>query len=313
MLHRLLMVNDWLSKRMFLIVLTGLLSGLWIQIPNPRSLSGLAVVLFAYMTFVTALSTSLKKFLQVAKNPGIPLWILFLVHFVTPIFAWCLGLIFHPFEPDIRLGYLIGASVPIGVTSIIWTSIVKGNVSISLVSVTLDTFFAPLFLPFYFTWIAGHSIPINYLAMMQELFLMITLPSLIGMLFYDISKGKWTPVINSLGGITSKIAFFFVIFINASIVMPEILWNLSILKVLLLTLTLSASGYLLGYLGALPLKDSSREAVLTMVYNVGLRNIAFGVVVALTYFPPGTAIPVTLAMLFQQPLAALIPHVKKKR
>lgn len=65
-----------------------------------------------------------------------------LVHFITPLTAWAVGMVFYPNDSDIRIGYLIGASIPIGVTSIIWTSIlIKGNLGIAFVAVTLDTFY----------------------------------------------------------------------------------------------------------------------------------------------------------------------------
>lgn len=120
--------NDWLSKNMFILVLSGLLLGLFVNITDSPSLRKILVALFAYMTFVTALETSLKEFTKVLRKPWIPLWVLILVHFVTPLTAYITGMIFYPNDPDIRLGYLIGASIPIGVTSIMWTSLVKSYI-----------------------------------------------------------------------------------------------------------------------------------------------------------------------------------------
>jgi predicted Na+-dependent transporter len=39
-----------------------------------------------------------------------------------------------------------------------------------------------------------------------------------------------------------------------------------------------------------------------------MRNIASGVIIALNYFPPAISVPIILAMLFQQPIAATIPY-----
>jgi predicted Na+-dependent transporter len=78
---------------------------------------------------------------------------------------------------------------------------------------------------------------------------------------------------------------------------------------LLTILVISVSGYYLGYAGSYALEERSRDTVATMVYNVGMRNISFGSVLAVTYFPPAVAIPVTLAMLYQQPLAAVVSHL----
>lgn len=303
--------NEWLSERMFILVLTALILGAFIRIPN-IDIKSLAVFLFAYMTFITALSTSLKQFVQTIKKPFVSIWILSLVHIVTPIIALCVGMTFYADDPSMRLGYLIGAAVPIGVTNIIWTSIVRGNVPVALVAVTLDTLIVPFFLPFYFQFIAGQSITIDYITMVKDLMLMVTIPSLLGMMICDITKGKSEVFSKSFGGFTSKIAFFLVIFINASAIVPQIVWNMAIAKTIFVTFIMVALGYTLGYLGSFLLKDRSREMALTMVYNVGMRNIVFGVVITMSYFTPATAVPIILGMLFQQPIAAMIAYFSKK-
>lgn len=305
--------NDWLSKRMFLLVLSALILGVFVRIPSGIDIKSLAIFLFAYMTFMTALSTSLKQFIQVIKKPLVPLWILSLVHLVTPIIALCIGNIFYADDPSMRLGYLISAAVPIGVTNIIWTSIARGNVPVALVAVTLDTFIVPFFIPAYFQFIAGQAVTIDYITMVKDLMFMVTIPSLLGMIICDITKGKSESFSKGIGGFTSKIVFFLVIFINASAIVPQIIWDIAIAKTIFVTFLMVALGYTLGYLGSFLLKDRSREMALTMTYNVGMRNIVFGVVIAMTYFSPTTALPIILGMLFQQPIAAMITYFSNKK
>jgi predicted Na+-dependent transporter len=304
--------NDWLAKNMLALVLSGLLLGFFIPISDSFLLRRVVVALFAYMTFVTALNTSFRDFLKVLRHPWIPLWILILVHFVTPLTAWAAGLIFYPNDSSIRLGYLIGACIPIGVTSIIWTSLVKGDLATSLVAVTLDTFIVPFVLPLFFHFAVGQTIHLNYLQMVEELMLMVTVPSIIGMLFHDWTKGKVTGFSKSIGGATAKLGLFLVILINSGVVVPQIPWDISIVKTVFVTLFIVSTGYFVGYLGSFVIKDRSRGTVLTMIYNVGIRNNACGLVIALTYFPVRVAIPITLSILFQQPLATLISHLYKR-
>jgi predicted Na+-dependent transporter len=308
----LIQCNGWLSKNMFIVVLSALVLGFLTTIIDSPSLRQTVVVLFAYMTFVTALSTSFKDFLKVLRTPWIPLWVLILVHFVTPLTAWAVGMIFYPNDPDIRLGYLIGASIPIGVTSIIWTSLVKGDLAISLVAVTLDTFVFPLVLPLFFHMLIGETIDINYGNMVIDLMFMVTVPSIVGMLLHDFTNGKVANFATSVGGVTSKLALFVVILINSAVVMPQIIWDISILKTLLVTFFIVSAGFFVGYLGSFVLKERTREIILTMIYNVGIRNNACGLVIALTYFPPRVAIPMTLSILYQQPLATIVSYLYKR-
>ncbi|MBP2627112.1 MAG: Bile acid:sodium symporter [Firmicutes bacterium] len=304
--------NDWLSKNMFIVVLSGLLLGLFINITDSPSLRKIVVALFAYMTFVTALGTSFKEFTKVLYKPWIPLWVLILVHFVTPLTAYTVGMIFYPNDPDIRLGYLIGSSIPIGVTSIIWTSLIKGDLAISFVAVTLDTFVVPVALPLFFHIFIGQTIDINYRQMVIDLMLMVTIPSITGMLLHDQTQGKTLGFAKSLGGATSKLCLFFVILINSAVVMPQITWDISILKTLMVTLFIVSAGFFVGYLGSFAVKERTQGIILTMMYNVGIRNNACGLVIALTYFPPRVAIPMTLSILYQQPLATIIAHLYKR-
>jgi predicted Na+-dependent transporter len=304
--------NSFLGKNMLIIVLGGLLAGAFIPIADSPALRKTVILLFAYMTFVTALGTSFKQFLGVLRKPWIPLWVLFLVHIMAPVTAWIVGILFYPNEPFIRMGYLISASIPIGVTSIIWTALVKGDLAVSLVAVTLDTFVVPIVLPLFFNLVVGQAIGLNYGQMIEELMLMVTVPSILGMLCHDWTKGKIVQFSTSVGGTTSKIGLFFVILINSAMVMPQINWDLSILKTLFVTLLIVAVGYFVGYVGSLILQKPSRELVLTMIYSVGMRNNACGLVIALTYFPPKVAIPITLSMLFQQPLASIVSSLNKR-
>lgn len=300
--------NQWLSKRMFILVLSALGLGTFIRIANSPCTKYVIIVLFAYMTFVMSLSTGLKQFAKILVKPVVPLWILFLVHLVAPFTAWLFGIIFFAHDPLIRMGYLVGASIPIGVTSIIWTSLVDGSLPVALVAVTLDTFIVPVFLPLFLKIIIGQTIQLDYGEMVIDLICMVTLPSIAGMLLCDATHGRVSSYAQHIGGLTSKIGLFCVILINASIIVPEISWNLSVLRVLLVTFLVVASGYFVGYLGSFVLKDRSRPYVMTMIFNVGMRNIVCGLVIALSYFPPIVALPITLAMLYQQPLASVVPR-----
>lgn len=312
MLTCLTKITAWLSQRMFLIVLSALLCGFLAPLSDSAILRTVVIGAFAYMTFVTALDISFKEFLQVLKKPLIPIWILILIHIISPLIAWLTGLSLFAGNHNVQLGYLIGASTPIGVTSVIWTAMTQGNVSIALVSVTLDTLVVPVMLPFFFQIVIGQVLQLDYMQMMFQLLLMVTVPSLLGMALHDYSSTLLTPAIKIVAGFISKIAFFTVIFINAAIVGPSISWDIATLKIVLITMLLVGAGYFTGFLGSYLLRDRSKATTLAMIYCVGLRNISFGLVLALTFFPPPVAVPITMFILYQQPFAAVIPYLFQK-
>lgn len=300
--------NAWLSQRIFYFVLLSLVFGYFLPITPTPALKNLNIALFSYMTFVTSLTTSFSAFLIIARKPKIPLYILSIVHIVTPIIAWIIGLIFFSHDHLIRIGYLINAAIPVGITSVIWTAIVKGNVPVSLVTVTMDTLIAPVLLPMFILLVAGVAISIDYTTMIIDLLVMITLPSVIGMLLYDFSGGRTKYFAENIGGIMSRISFFGIIFLNAAFVSSSIAWSSLMLKILLVTSLVVAIGYCVGY-AAGKIIGSDHPTTLSIIYNTGMRNIATGLVIATGYFLPETAIPVALAMLFQQPFAALTARI----
>lgn len=301
--------NQWLGRRMFFVVLSALLVGFLFP-PSPAlHLNTLAVVLFAYMTFVTALDTGFRDFFHILARPGIALWMLLLIHVVMPLVAWSAGMLFYPHAPLTRLGFLIGAAIPIGVTSIIWTAVARGDVALALVVVTLDTLISPLLLPVFIALVAGRVVHLDYLHLLVGLLWMVTVPSLIGMAVNDLTRGRLAGFAHSVGGFTSKAALFFVVYINAGSVAPEVHWDVSLIKMLLVILLLVMSGYYLGYAGSFVLRERRRDTVAAMIYNVGMRNISFGSVLAVAYFPAAVAVPVTLAMIYQQPMAAVVSYL----
>ena len=305
-------LNSWLGKRMFLVVLSGLFLGFFIPLSDSPFLRSLVVGLFAYMTLVTALGTSIREFVQVLRKPWIPLWILVLVHVAGPLLALLVGYVFYPDDLYTRMGFLVGASIPIGVTSIIWTSMVGGRVSIALVAVTLDTFVVPLVLPLFFHVAVGQSVSIDYFDMVYGLLKMVTIPSIVGMLLNEWTHGRVKTFAEGIGGAVSKLGLFVVIFINSAMVMPQIDWNLSMVKMLLVALSIVASGFFIGYLGSLFLKDRSGSMMITLMHNVGIRNNSCGLVIALSFFPPAVAVPITLSILYQQPVATLVSYFYRR-
>ncbi|SMC48955.1 Predicted Na+-dependent transporter [Sporomusa malonica] len=304
-------VNEWLGKKMFLLVLVALVMGCLLRVPDSPLVRVLLVALFAYMTFVTSLGTGFKSFIQVLGRPWVPLWALILIHLVTPLIAYSLGNLFFANMPETKLGLLIGAAIPVGVTSVIWTALTQGNIPICLVAVTLDTLIVPVLLPLYYKLIVDQSIIINYASLLIQLILMVTIPSIAGMLFYDWTGGKAAGFSRGIGGVSSKVALFIVILLNASLVAPNVSWSVEIVQMMAVVLLMVAAGYVLGYVGSLCIPNSSRDIMLAMIYSVGMRNISCGLVIAITYFPPAVAIPITLCMLFQQPIAAVIPNLFK--
>jgi predicted Na+-dependent transporter len=297
-------MNAWLNRRLFLLILSALIAGCFFPVTQTSSMKSLVVILFCYMTFATSLATSFSGFLRTSRNPKIALSILALVHIVTPVMAWIAGLLVFPDQPLLRIGYLISAALPVGITSVLWTALVRGNVPVSLLTVTIDVIIAPALLPLFILVTAGVVVRIDYTSMIIDLLLMITIPSIIGMLLYDASGGKTARFVEGPGGILARIALLIIVFLNSAYIAASIVWSPLLFKVIAASCVLVAAGYFIGYLAGRAIR-TDHATTLSIIYNTGMRNTVVGLVIATSYFPLETTIPLAMTMLFQQPYAAL--------
>ncbi|MCQ2559720.1 MAG: bile acid:sodium symporter, partial [Clostridia bacterium] len=177
--------NNWLKNKMILLVLLGLISGLFFPWSNGEFLEVASMLSFGYMTLVVSLDNGIREFFRSLTHPGLLLICLLLVHALVPVWAILWGHLFFADQELIRLGFLIAAGIPVGVTSIIWTSISGGKTALALAVVTMDTIICPLFMPLYLRLVAGATVQVDFWPLFIKLLLMVTIPALIGMLLKE--------------------------------------------------------------------------------------------------------------------------------
>ncbi len=295
--------NNWLKSKMILLVLLGLISGLLFPWLNGDLLEPMSMLAFGYMTFVVSLNNGIREFFHSLVHPGLLLICLLLVHGLVPVWAILWGQLFFPDQEMIRLGFLIAAGIPVGITSIIWTSISRGKTALALAVVTVDTIICPLFMPLYLRLVSGEAVQVDFLPLFVKLLLMITIPALIGMILKEWKGNKLNSFSKGLGGFTSKLALVVIIYFNAVEVLPYLERSWLLLKILGVVFLMVASGYFTGLLAFYFLSGSQKKQAAGMVFTIGMRNNSFGAILVMANFPPLAAVPVVLAMLFQQPLA----------
>lgn len=259
---------------------------------------------FAFMTFIGALGMDFKDFRMVVKYPGTILLSILFLHILMPVWGYLLATVLLD-DALLTIGFTLAVAVPTGVTSIIWVTITRGNLPLALSIVLLDTLLAPLILPLILVVVAGTAVTIDSGSLIMGLLWMIVLPTLAGILMNEVTRGK---VKDTWGGRLapfSKISLLLIIMINGSVIAPYLQnfsWEIIGILLLVLFITLSAYAFALGT-GHYLLKEPS--IVTTFTYNVGMRNISVGVVIATAYFPPKVAMPVVFCMLFQQLIASV--------
>ena len=142
----------------------------------------------AFIMFALGLGLTGEDFLRVAKQPrdffvGAFSQIIFL-----PIIAFILVKLW-PISPELAVGVMIIASAPGGATSNILTSFSKGDVALSISLTAIISLLCVITIPFIvltsLNLLMGTTImeEISLLAIASKMFLIVTVPVLLGMLF----------------------------------------------------------------------------------------------------------------------------------
>jgi len=303
-------LNTFLQK--YIAILTPLSLVLGVLLENiGQHLLFLVSWLFAFMTFTGSLNMKFKDVKIFVKHPALILFSIIFLHLLMPLWAYFLATVIFD-DHLLTIGFVLSVAVPIGVSSVIWINMCKGNLPLGLSIILIDTLLSPFIIPAMLYVVSGEKIELDVASLIFNLILMIVLPTILGILVNELSKGEIPKKYGKKLAPFSKLCLFAVVMINSSTIAPYLNdFNVQLISVLLLVLVVAGSGYVFALLiGRYVLKDYS--VMTTLVFTGGMRNIAVGVIVATTYFPSKVAMPVVFGMLFQQVLASLFSKVVTK-
>lgn len=297
-------LNHFLEKAMPFITPTGVVVGVLLA-SYLDSYIFLVPWIFAFITFSGSLGSDFSSLKRIASNPLPIIVVLCILHIVMPIWAWLLGHLVFPGDNLTITGLVLGVVIPTGVTSLLWVSIYKGNTLLTLTIVLIDTLLSPIIVPYSVAFFSGTSVEMDTMAIMKGLIVMVVIPSLIGMVLNQITKGKIKPMLGPRLAPFSKIALGICVTLNSAKVAPYLSHiDAKLIKMAIMVFFIAFSGYLLSWMVGKFLKWE-KEEIITVTYTGGMRNIAAGAALAVAYFPAAVAVPVILGTLFQQILASV--------
>ena len=156
----------------------------------------------AFIMFVLGLGLTGVDFLRVIKQPRDFFVGSFSQIILLPIIAFILVKIW-PVAPELAIGVMIIAAVPGGVTSNLLTSFAKGDVALSISLTAIISMLCVITIPFIVLTsvglLADTSITqdISLISMARDMFLIVTVPVILGMLFRRFVSGiasKFEPI-----------------------------------------------------------------------------------------------------------------------
>lgn len=262
--------------------------------------AGLVPWMFAFVTFIGSLKMDFSALRKTLSRPRPIILILSVLRILMPLWALVVGYVVFPGDSYTRLGLLLFALIPVGVNSMVWTIAYRGNLPLDLSIVLLDTLVSPIVLPFSLLLLKGETISLDVPSMMASLLQMIVIPSILGMLVNQFSKGrlpqKWAPKLDPF----SRIGLLVVILINGANVSGHFRHiDLSMLAIMAAVCFLSISGYGMTWF-LTRMAKLNREDTFAAVFCGGMRNVSTGIVIAVAYFPAAATVPVIFGILFQQ-------------
>ncbi|ASA20517.1 bile acid:sodium symporter family protein [Paenibacillus donghaensis] len=304
--------NTFLEKIMPLITPTAIAVGVLSEqtlLPH----TGLVPWIFAFMTLVGSFKSNMHDMVTVLLKPQKLLILMLILHVVMPLIGWLAAMAIFPGDVYTVTGYVLLFAIPTGVVSVVWVSIYGGNIALTLALILLDTLLSPLIVPGTLYLLMGASVEIEIGEMMKGLLWMVVLPSLVGMLLNQWTKGKVNTVCGPPLAPFVKVGLFVVVAINGSSIARYLKHpDGKLVLIIAVTFVTVLLGYVIGALVARQRRWSYEDAV-AVQFNSGMRNLSAGAVLAVKYFPPAVALPVISGMLFQQILAALFGYFIRAR
>ena len=299
-------VNQKLNKAMPIITPLGLISGL-IFSKYFSSYSYLVIYLFAFLTFSSSLSVSPSEIKTVAKTPSLILIYFLNNYIINPLFIVIVSKMLFPTQAEIAIGFILLTSIPTAVTSSIWVTIFKGSTALTLSLIIICVLLSPIATPLIINIFISSSIEVDTRGLIVSLVQMVLIPSVIGISINHFSKGKVSKVISLYTSPLSKVSLFFVIVINISGIAADLIsnFNITYIYTILTSMFFILSNFVLSYTVSKRLcKD--KKSVVSIVLASSLKNISAGLVLAIHFFPPESAIPIISSILMQNVTTSII-------
>lgn len=300
-------INKVAEKAMPILTPTGVILGLLLS-SHISWMKPAVVWLFAFLTLVNGMSVNVRDFVRIVKHP-LPIAVFaFSTYILLPLIVYALGNLFFQ-SADVVTGYILLYCIPTAVAACIWCGIYGGNMALSLTILVLATCLAPLVTPFSISLLSGASVELDIIGMVRSLFLMVVIPSILGVVINAASNGRCNDHISPCLKPFTKLGLLLVIIINTSQVADRIIDDASLdyIPQALSALLFTSIGFMLAF-GLSRLARLGMQDTVSVVYASGMHNISAALVMAIDFFPPASAIPVISGIVLQQSTCAIISY-----
>jgi len=255
--------------------------------------------------FNLGLTQNFKNFIIIFKKPKALIVGLFCQMILLPIIASIIAY-FSNLPPEFKLGLLLVAICPGGATSNLLNYLLKGNVALSISLTAINSLLVLFTIPFALFYgmqiflAHGEIIVLPYWETMVNIFLMIVVPVIAGILYRRWKENSAYKIENTLKYVSIILLAFvfgFAIILNKGGEKSLVDYYLQVTPYVIL---LNFAGMTAGFLVS-KLYKFKKDILITIPIEVGLQNstLAITLAVSATFLnSPLTAVPATVYGMF---------------
>ncbi len=272
----------------------------------------LIVVFLMIMLYGVFLQIPLEHLKDSFKNTRFTLTSLMMNFILTPVVAGLLGFLFLKHSPSLWVGFVMLMVTPCTDWYLVFTSMAKGNVSLSLAILPLNLILQLVLLPVYLFLFTGQQGSLDVTMILQSIVIVLIIPLILANITKLIVRRiKRRESVEK--HIFSKLGVIQFIFLNLAILSmfasqgETLIENPQLLVIMLLPIVLFfvftfLIGQLIGKLGRFSYSDTVSLNLTTMA-----RNSPISLAIALTAFPdqPLIALVLVIGPLIELPLLAI--------
>jgi bile acid:Na+ symporter, BASS family len=232
---------------------------------------------------------------QCLSNP-IPIGVGYLCQYaLKPILGFCIAKLLN-LPPALATGLILVSCCPGGQASNVATYIANGNVALSVLMTTASTVGAIFMTPLLTKVFAGTLVPVDALSMAREIFQVVLVPTMVGVLANEYIPSivkKITPVLPLVGVFLTTILCASPVGQVSNVLMTDGL------GLILPVAVFHAMAFSLGYFicrGGLKFSERTSR---TVSIETGMQSAALGFLLAKTYFAdPLVCVPSAVSVVF---------------
>lgn len=210
--------------------------------------------------------------------------VLFVLYIFMFVFVWGSGYLIFSGDFLIVMGLIMGVVILIGIMSLIWVVMYKGNVGLMLFIILVDIvlFFFIVLLSFFV--LVGVNVQMDVWGMMKGFLEMVVFLFIVGMMVNQFFLLVRIQMISWMLFFFLKFCLMIVIVINSlEIVLYVMYLDIKFVGIVVVVFFIVMMGYVVVWLIGRFLKWSQDEIVF-LIYMGGMCNISVGVVFVVLFF-----------------------------